>query len=128
MEARVVSSDALTGAGLIDAAKGAQAALDAGTPPAGTSEARFIAAMIARVRELAVRDQALAPALAAQESAIVKKFGAGEDLATAVAAIRSGALDADETLYHALRRLAVLRLQATKPEAVLPEDLRKAGR
>jgi hypothetical protein len=122
MEARVVSRDALTGAGLIAAAKGAQAALDAGTPPAGTSEARFIAAMIARVRELAARDQALAPALAAQESAIVRKFGAGEDLATAVAAIRSGTLDADEALYQALHRHAVLRLQATKPEAVAPED------
>ena len=122
MEARVVSSDALAGAGLIAAAKGAQSALDAGAPPAGTSEARFIEAMIARVRELAARDQALAPTLAAQESAIVKQFGAGKELNTVIAAIRNGALDADETLYQVLYRLAVLRLQATKPEAVAPQD------
>ena len=78
--------------------------------------------MIARIRELAARDQALAPAIAAQESAIVKQFGAGKDLKTAVAAIRNGALDANEALYQSLYRLAVLRLQATKPEALALED------
>lgn len=117
-----MSGNTLTGAGIIAAAQAAQAALDAGSPPADSSEARFIAAMIARVRELAARDRALAPAIAEEETAFVKQFGGGKDPDAAVAAIRSGALDADGSLYQTLYRLAVLRMRATKPEALAPED------
>jgi hypothetical protein len=117
-----MSGDALTGEGLLAAAEAAQAALDAGTPSAGSSEARFIAAMIARSHELAKRDQAMAPAIAAQEAALVARFGNGLDLHSVTAAIRSGTLDADNTLHEALHRLAVLRLRATKPEALAPDE------
>ena len=117
-----MSGDALTGEGLLAAAEAAQAALDAGTPSAGSSEARFIAAMIARTRELAKRDHALANDIVAQEAAIVAQFSKGSDLGAVVAAIRSGTLDAEESLYQALHRLAVRRIQATKPEALAPED------
>jgi hypothetical protein len=119
-----LTGGALTGEGLLAAASAAQAALETGTPPAGSSEARFIAAMIARTRDLAQRDQALAPAIAAQESAIVSGFGAGKDLDAVLAALRAGKLDRSDGLYRALHRLAVLRLQATKPEALAPEDRR----
>jgi hypothetical protein len=119
-----MSGDALTGESLLAAAESAQAALDAGTPSAGSSEARFIAAMIARTRELAKRDQAMAPAIAAQESAIVRHFGHGRDLGAVVTAIRNGTLDAEDSLHQALHRLAILRMQATKPEALAPEDRR----
>ena len=117
-----MSGNSLTGVGLIAAAQAAQAALDAGRPPADSSEARFITAMIARVRELAARDQALAPALAEEETAIINRFGGGKDLDAAIAAIRSGALDASDALHQTLYRLAVLRMGATKPEALAPED------
>ncbi|MFM9842660.1 MAG: hypothetical protein ACKVOI_06800 [Dongiaceae bacterium] len=117
-----MSGGALTGEGLLAAAEAAQAALDAGTPSAGSSEARFIAAMIARTRELAKRDQALANDLAAQEADIVRQFGHGRDLNAVTAAIRNGAFDANSALLQALYRLAVLRLQATKPEALALED------
>ncbi len=119
-----MSGDALTGASLLAAANSAQAALDAGTPSAGSGEARFIAAMIARTRELAKRDQAMALDIAAQEADIVLRFGDDRDLSAVVAAIRSGKLDAEEGLYQALHRLAILRMQATKPEALAPEDRR----
>ena len=114
--------DALTGEGLLAAAEAAQAALDAGTPSAGSSEARFIAAMIARTRELAKRDQAMAPEIAAQEAIVVSQFGKGRDLNAVTANIRSGKFDADPALHQALHHLAVLRLRATKPEALLPVD------
>lgn len=117
-----MSGDAATGAGLIAAAQAAQAKLDEGTPPASSSEARFISLMIARARDVAARDQALAPAIAAQELAIVKQFGAGKELDAVIAAIRIGALDANDALYDSLHRLAVLRLRATRPEALAPED------
>ena len=117
-----MSSDALTGEGLLAAAEAAQAALDAGTPPAGSSEARFIAAMIARTRELAKRDQALAPDIAAQEAAVVAQYGRGRDLGAVIAVVRDGSFDGDVVLHQALYRLAVLRLRATKPEALAPED------
>ena len=117
-----MSSDALTGEGLLAAAEAAQAALDAGTPSAGSGEARFIAAMIARTRELAKRDQALAPAIAAQEAAVIAQFGKDRDLNTVTANIRSGTFDASTALHQALYQLAVLRLRATKPEALLPVD------
>jgi len=117
-----MSGDALSGTGLIAAAKTALAALDAGTPPASSSEARFISLMIARAHDVAARDQALAPAIAAHESAIVKEFGAGKELDAVITAIRNGALDANDALYDSLHRLAVLRLKATKPEALAPED------
>ena len=119
-----MSGDALTGESLLAAAEAAQAALDAGTPPAGSSEARFIAAMIARTRDLAKRDQAMAQDIAAQEGEIVRRFGDGRDPGAVAAAIRSGTLDADESLHQALCRLAVLRMRATKPEALAPEDRR----
>ncbi len=119
-----MSGDALTGEGLLAAAEAAQAALNAGTPSAGSSEARFIAAMIARTRELAKRDRALAPGIAAQEAEIVRRFGHGRDLGAVIAAIRGGMVDANSALHRALYRLAVLRLQATKPEALAPEDRR----
>lgn len=119
-----MSGDALTGEGLLAAAEFAQAALDAGTPSAGSSEARFIAAMIARTRELAKRDHAMAQDIAAQEAEIVRRFGDGRDLGAVVAAIRNGTLDADDSLHQALRRLAILRMHATKPEALAPEDRR----
>jgi len=122
MGSRIMSSDALTGAGLLAAANAAQAALDAGTPSAGSSEARFIAAMIARTRELAKRDQAMAPAIAVAAVAIVDRFGMGRDLNAVTSAIRSGTFDGDKDLHQALDRLAVLRLRATKPEALAPED------
>lgn len=118
-----MSADPLVGEGLIAAAAAAQAALDAGTPPAGSSEARFIAAMIARVRDLAKRDQSQSAAIVEQESALIKQCG-GKDLRTIVATMRRGALDADGTLYQALYRLAVLRMRATKPEALAAEDRR----
>ena len=117
-----MSGDALTGESLLAAAESAQAALDAGTPSAGSSEARFIAAMIARTRELAKRDQAIAQEIAAQEAEIVRRFGQGRDLGAIVIAICNGELDADGALYQALYGLAVLRMQATKPEALAPED------
>jgi len=117
-----MSGDALTGELLLAAAETAQRALDAGTPSAGSSEARFIAAMIARTRELAKRDQALAPAIAAQEAEIVRQFGNGRDLNAVTAAVRNGAFDGDNTLHEALYRFAVLRLRATKPEALASED------
>lgn len=117
-----MTGDALTGTGLLAAAAAAQTGLDTGTPPPGSSEARFVAAMIARVRELARRDQALAPAIAAQESAIVGDHGAGSDMSAVIGGLRSGRLDGSDTLYQALYRLAVLRLQATKPEALTPAD------
>jgi hypothetical protein len=122
MGARVMSGNTLTCAGLLAAAEAAQAALEAGTPPAGSSEARFIAAMIARTRELAKRDQALAAEIAAQEAAIVARYGNGRDLDAVTAAIRAGAYDGDKQLHHALHRLSVLRLRATRPEALAPED------
>ena len=117
-----MSGDALTGASLLAAAEAAQAALDAGTPSAGSSEARFIAAMIARTRELAKRDQAMAPEIAAQEAIVVSQFGKGRDLSAVIVAIRSGAFDGDNTLHEALYHLAVLRLRATKPEALAPKE------
>ena len=119
-----MSGDALTGASLLAAAEAAQAALDAGTPSAGSSEARFIAAMIARTRELAQRDQAIANDIAAQGADIARQFGQSRDLGAVVTAIRNGELDADGALYQTLYRLAVLRMQATKPEALVPEDRR----
>ncbi len=119
-----MSGDAFTGEGLLAAAEAAQAALNAGTPSAGSSEARFIAAMIARTRELAKRDEVLAPAIAAQEAAIAAQFGDGRDLSAVIAAIRGGMLDANSALHRALYHLAMLRLQATKPEALAPEDRR----
>ncbi|HVR65198.1 MAG TPA: hypothetical protein VMT98_01050 [Verrucomicrobiae bacterium] len=122
MGARVMSRDALTGESLLAAAESAQAALDAGTPSAGSSEARFIAAMIARTRELAKRDQAMVPAIAAQELVVVSRFGKESDLNAVTAAIRNGAFDGDSSLHQAIYRLAVLRLRATKPEALAPED------
>jgi hypothetical protein len=124
MGVRVMSGDALTGESLLAAAESAHAALAAGTPPAGSSEARFIAAMIARTRELAKRDQAMANDITAQEAEIVRQFGHGRDLSAVVTAIRSGTLDAYGSLYQALHRLVVLRMQATKPEALAPEDWR----
>jgi len=78
--------------------------------------------MIARTRELVRRDQAVAPDIAAQEGAVVGQFGAGRDLNAVVTTIRSGTLDANSALHQALYRLAVLRLRATKPEALAPED------
>jgi hypothetical protein len=117
-----MSGDALIGDGLLAAAQAAQAALDVGTPPAGSSEARFIAAMIARTRELAKRDQAMAQDIEAQEKEIVRQFGHERDLSAVTSAIRSGGFDGDNTLCQALRRLAVLRLRATKPEVLAPED------
>ena len=117
-----MSGDALAGEGLLAAAEAAQTALDAGTPPLGSSEARFIAAMIARTRELAKRDRALAPAIAAQEAVVVAQFGKDSDLTAVTAAIRNGAFDGDGSLHQALYRLAVLRLRATKPEAIAPDD------
>jgi hypothetical protein len=122
MEARVMSGDSITGEGLLAAASAAQATLDAGMPPPGSSEARFIAAMIARTRELAKRDQALAPEITAQETAIVDRFGMSADLGAVIAAIRSGTLDRNEALHRALYRLAVLRMQAARPEALAAED------
>jgi Domain of unknown function (DUF6285) len=112
----------LTGAGLLAAAEAAQAALDAGTPPPASSEARFVAAMIARTRELVRRDQAMAPDITAQAAAVVARFGHGHDLDAVIAAIRSGTFDDDSALHEALYRLAVLRLRATKPEALAAED------
>jgi len=117
-----MNGDALTGELLLAAAETAQRALDAGTPSAGSSEARFIAAMIARTRELAKRDQAMAPEIAAQEAIVVSQFGKGRDLSAVIVAIRSGAFDGDNTLHEALYRFAVLRLRATKPEALASED------
>ena len=117
-----MSGNALTGEGLIAAAQAAQAALDSGTPPAGSSGARFVAAMIARVSELAARDRAMAPAIAAEEAAIVQQFGADRDLNAVVAALRAGTVDGSDALYRALYQLAVLRLRATKPEALAPDD------
>jgi hypothetical protein len=117
-----MSGDALTGESLLAAAEAAQAALDAGTPSAGSSEARFIAAMIARTRELAKRDQAMVQDIGAQEAAVIAKVGMGSDLNVVTAAIRNGAFDGDNSLHRALYRLAVLRLRATKPEALAPED------
>jgi hypothetical protein len=122
MGACVMSGNALTGESLLAAAEAAQAALDAGTPPAGSSEARFIAAMIGRTRELAKRDQAMAPAIAAQELVVVAQFGKDSDLDAVTAAMRNGAFDGDSSLHQVLYRLAVLRLRATKPEALAPED------
>lgn len=119
-----MSGNALTGEGLLAAADAAQSALDAGTPSAGSSEARFIAAMIARTRELAKRDRATAGDIAAQEAEIVRQFGHGSDLSAVVTAIRSGTLDAEDSLHKTLHRLAILRMQATKPEALAPEDRR----
>lgn len=119
-----MSGNALTGDSLLAAASAAQAALDAGTPPTGSSEARFTAAMIARTRELAKRDQAMAPEIAAQEAIVVARCGKGRDLDAVIAAIRSGAVDGSAAHYQALHRLAVLRLQATKPEALAREDRR----
>jgi hypothetical protein len=117
-----MSGDALMGESLLAAAEAAQTALDAGTPPPGSSEARFIAAMIARTRELAKRDQALAPDIAAQEAAVVAQYGRGRDLGAVIAAIRDGLFDGDTALHQALYRLAVLRLRATKPEALAQVD------
>jgi hypothetical protein len=122
MGAGVMSGDALTGESLLAAAESAQAALDAGTPPAGSSEARFIAAMIARTRELAKRDQTMAQDIAAQEAEILRRFGQGRDLSAVVTATRNGAFDGDGVLHEALYRLAVLRLHATKPEALELKD------
>lgn len=119
-----MSGNALIGEGLLAAAEAAQAALDAGTPSAGSSEARFIAAMIARTRELAKRDQAMAQNIATQEAEIVRQFGHGRDLGSVVTAIRNGMLDADGLLHQALQRLAILRMQATKPEALAPQQRR----
>jgi hypothetical protein len=121
MDACVMSGNALTGEGLLAAADAAQSALDAGTPSAGSSEARFIAAMIARTRELAKRDRASAGDIAAQEAEIVRQFGHGRDLKAVTVAIRSGAFDAEGSLHQALQHLAILRMQATKPEALAPE-------
>ncbi len=70
------------------------------------------------------RDQAMAQDIAAQEEEIVRQFGDGRDLGAVVTAIRIGTLDADGSLYQRLYRLAVLRMQATKPEALAPEDRR----
>lgn len=117
-----MSGDALTGESLLAAAESAQAALDTGTPSAGSSEARFIAAMIARTRELAKRDEAMARDIAAQELVVVSQFGKDSDLNAVTAAIRNGAFDGNSSLHQTLYRLAVLRLRATKPEALAPED------
>jgi len=117
-----MSDGALTGTGLIAVAQAAQAALDSGTPPGSSNEARFTALMIARAREVAARDRRLAPEIAAQEAAIATKFGASSDLNDVNTALRGGALDRSDALYTALYRLAVLRLRATKPEALAPED------
>ena len=117
-----MSGDRLVGEGLLAAASAAQAALDAGAPAAGSSEARFIAAMIARTRDLAKRDQALASDIAERESAIITQFSAGKDLGAVVAAIRAGRLDGDAALHQALYKLAILRMQATKPEALATAD------
>jgi hypothetical protein len=64
----------------------------------------------------------LAPVIAKQEAAIVAQFGDGRSLEIVVAAIRAGKLDADIRLHRELYHLAVLRLRATKPETLPPED------
>lgn len=116
-----MSGDPLTGAGLLAAAAAAQAALDKGTPTAGSSEARFIALMIARALQMADRDLRLGPEIADQQSAVVGAF-ANRNYDKLRADIRHGRRDGHEALHHALSRLAALRLRATKPEALAPED------
>jgi hypothetical protein len=78
--------------------------------------------MIARTRELTKRDQAMAGDIAAQEADIAAHIGEGCDLNAVTAAIRNGAFDGDGALHEALYRLAVLRLRATKPDSLAPED------
>jgi hypothetical protein len=118
-----MSDDALSGAALLAAANDAKAALDKGNPPAGSGEARFVSAMIARALAVSKRDAKMAAEIAAAEAVLARAFGTGE-WAGFIAGIRQGRWDADEALYKMLKRLAVLRLKATRPEALPPSDRR----